>query len=403
MKDASKLDVRAITLLALSHVTDDLNQSFLPALLPLLRAERGLTYTAASALILAQAISSSVLQPYIGSLADKRPMPWISGVGLLLAGLGAAGVGFAPSFVLIFVSALISGIGVAMFHPEAARFANFASGARKASGMRWFAVGGNVGFAIGPAFATVAIAAYGISGTFVAALPATIMAMLLLREVPRLRTFLPKGERAKALATQPDDWPGFTRLTAFVLVRSTVYLGLVSYIPFYFVSQLKLSTGLADMVLTAFLVAGIGGTIVFGSLADTYGRRIVIDLAMAGTTAGVALLALFVTAPGMPALIAGFVLCAAVGFVLTGTQTPMIVLGQEYLPNRLGVASGVTLGLAVSVGGVFSPVLGLIADHYGGPHSSIVAIVVLALVSTALGLTLPDPKRQRRTAQHALD
>ena len=109
---------------------------------PLLILERGLTYTAASSLVLAQAISSSVLQPYIGYLADKRAMPWISGVGLLLAGLGVAGIGFAPSYLLIFFSALVSGIGVAMFHPEAARFASFASGSRKASGMRWFAAGG---------------------------------------------------------------------------------------------------------------------------------------------------------------------------------------------------------------------------------------------------------------------
>lgn len=140
-------DRRALLLLAVGHLADDVNQSFLPALLPLLVVQRHLSCQAAATLVLAQAISSSVVQPAIGFIADKYPMPWIAGVGLLLAGFGIAGIGFMPSYALIFVCALISGLGVAMFHPEAARFANLVSGSLKASGMRWFAVGGNLGFA----------------------------------------------------------------------------------------------------------------------------------------------------------------------------------------------------------------------------------------------------------------
>ncbi len=390
-----KIDVRAISLLALGHTSDDLNQSFLPALLPLLVAQRHLTFAAAASLVLAQAISSSFVQPAIGFLADARPMPWLAGVGLLLAGGGIAAIGFMPSYALIFVCALISGLGVAMFHPEAARFANLASGTKKASGMRWFAVGGNIGFSIGPAFATIALATYGITGTFLVAIPVAIMGTLLLLETRRFRTFLPRIVKgAKALAPVPDDWSAFLRLTGFVTVRSTAYLGLVSFIPLYFVHVVRVSPAVGDLVLTAFLVTGIAGTIVGGPLADRYGRRIVIFISTAATLVFVACLAFTTNAPGTTSLVAGIVSALILGFFVAGSQAPTIVLAQDYLPNRLGVASGVTLGLAVSIGGIFSPVLGAIGDRWG-LHATMVSIVALTAIALAIGLTMPAADKRR--------
>jgi FSR family fosmidomycin resistance protein-like MFS transporter len=389
-----KIDRRAISLLALGHLADDVNQSFLPALLPLLVLERHLTYQAAATLVLAQAISSSVVQPAIGFIADKHPMPWIAGLGLLLAGLGIAGIGFMPSYSLIFVCALISGLGVAMFHPEAARFANLAAGSRKASGMRWFAVGGNLGFAIGPIFASVALATYGITGTFLAAIPVAIMSTLLLSQTAHLRTFLPKVSKARNLTLMPDDWSGFLRLTAFIMVRSTLYIGLVSFIPLYFVGVVHTSPWIANMVLTTFLLTGIIGTITGGSLADTYGRRIVINVSMLASLVCVLLFAETTNAASVTSIIAGFVVAIALGIAVGGSQAATIVLGQEYLPNRLGVASGVTLGLGVSIGGMFTPVLGTIADHYG-LHAAILSIGALTAIALIIGLFMPNPAKRR--------
>ncbi len=389
-----KLDVRAITLLGLGHISDDINQSFLPGLLPLLVAQRHLTFAAAASLVLAQAISSSFVQPLVGYIADKYPMPWMAGVGLLLAGGGIAAVGFMPTYALIFLCALISGLGVAMFHPEAARFANLASGTMKASGMRWFAVGGNIGFALGPAFATFALLAYGITGTFVVAIPVAIMGTLLILETPRFRTFLPRAVKKKSASDAPDDWSAFLRLTAFVMLRSTAYLGLVSFIPLYFVHVVHVSPAIGNMVLTTFLMAGIVGTIVGGPLADRYGRRGVIFISMAATLACVAAFAFSTNGTGTAVLVAGFAFAFALGFFMAGSQAPTIVLGQEYLPNRLGMASGVTLGLAVSVGGMFSPVLGAIGDRYG-LHASMLGIVALTALALAAGLTMPSAEKRR--------
>ncbi len=386
--------MRAIALLALGHTSDDINQSFLPALLPLLVAQRHLTFAAAASLVLAQAISSSFVQPAIGYLADTRPMPWLAGIGLLLAGGGIAAIGFMPTYALIFCCALVSGLGVAMFHPEAARFANLASGTKKASGMRWFAVGGNTGFAIGPVFATLALTVYGIAGTFVVAVPVAIMGTLLLIEVPRFRTFLPKVAAVKALVPVPDDWSAFGRLTAFIMLRSTAYLGLVSFIPLYFVHVVRTTPAVGNLVLTTFLLSGIAGTIVGGPLADKHGRRVVIFSSMAATFAFVILLTLTTNAADTTSIVAGFLCSVGLGFFMAGSQAPSIVLAQEYLPNRLGMASGVTLGLAVSVGGMFSPVLGAIGDRFG-LHATMVGIVVLTGLALAVGLTMPSSERRR--------
>jgi FSR family fosmidomycin resistance protein-like MFS transporter len=389
-----KIDRRAISLLALGHLADDINQSFLPALLPLLVLQRHLSYQSAASLVLAQAISSSVVQPAIGFIADKYPMPWIAGLGLLLAGFGIAGIGFVPSYALIFVCALISGLGVAMFHPEAARFANLAAGSRKASGMRWFAVGGNLGFAIGPIFATIAIASYGMSGTFLAAIPVAVMAALLLRETARLRTFLPQHGASRKIVPLPDDWSAFGRLTLFITVRSTVYIGLVSFIPLYLVGVAHAPPWIANTVLTTFLLAGIVGTIIGGSLADTFGRLKIIQFSMIAAFLCMLLFAQTTNAPSAVSIAAAFVCAIPLGFTVLGSQAASIVLGQEYLPNRLGVASGVTLGLGVSVGGMFTPVLGRIADR-SGLHASLLAIAAVVALSLAVSLTLPNPEKRR--------
>jgi FSR family fosmidomycin resistance protein-like MFS transporter len=398
-------DRRALLLLALGHLADDVNQSFLPALLPLLVVQRHLSYQAAATLVLAQAISSSVVQPAIGFIADKYPMPWIAGLGLLLAGFGIAGIGFMPSYSLIFVCALISGLGVAMFHPEAARFANLAAGSRKASGMRWFAVGGNLGFATGPVFASFALATYGITGTFLAAIPVAIMATLMLRETGRFRTFLPKAGSGRGKVPLPDDWSAFARLTAFITVRSTVYVGMVSFIPLYFTGVVHASPWVANLVLTTFLLAGIAGTIVGGSMADTFGRRAVIVVAIAAALVFIVVFAQITNAPGMFSIVAGFVVAIPLGFMALGSQAASIVLGQEYLPNRLGVASGVTLGLGVSIGGMFTPVLGRIADVWG-LHASLLTIAGITALTLVVACTLPDPEQRRakllaRGAVHA--
>jgi FSR family fosmidomycin resistance protein-like MFS transporter len=391
-----KMDRRIMALVAFAHTANDLTGSFLPAILPLLVAQRHLTYAAAATLVLAQGLSSSVVQPVAGYLADRRPMPWLIAVGVSLAGAGIAAVGVMDSYAAIFCAVLVAGFGSAMFHPDAARFANLAAGEKKASGVRWFSLGGSIGFAIGPAFATTVILAFGMKGTLLALVPAAIVATLALLALPKMRVLLENATAAAKGATAlPDDWSAFARLVAFIAVRSSAYIGMVSFIPLYFVNVVHASPVVANGALTAFLVVGIIGTFVGGGAADTFGRRAVL---IASALIALTFTPLLVPAAGETAtplhLVLGYIVCALVGFALTGALPAQIVLGQEYLPNRMGTASGVTLGLSFTLGGLFAPVLGTIGDHWG-LSTSILVLAAVSLVSLPFALSLPDPVKRR--------
>lgn len=377
-----------MALLAIAHVSDDLNQSFVPALLPYLIVWRGISHTEAGTLVLAQAISSSVLQPAIGYLADRRSMPWLIAVGLMLAGSGVALVGFMPTLPLMWIGALISGIGVAAFHPEAARFANYVAGEKKATGMRWFAAGGNVGFAIGPIFATAVIAAWGLPGTFAACIPVTVIGIIVLFELRRLRTFIPAHATSRT-GRGTDDWIAFGKLSAFVTVRAMAYFGFVAFVPLYVVEVLHGSPAVGDALLSAFLLAGVVGTLSGGVIADRFGRRVVL---FGSTAAAAVLTGLLVAFTHNGNLLLAIPLLLVTGFAFVASQSAFVVLGQEYLPNRMGLASGVTLGLAVSLGGAFSPAMGAIADTHG-VSATILAAGALSVIAALIAATLPGERR----------
>jgi MFS transporter, FSR family, fosmidomycin resistance protein len=378
-----------MSILAIAHVTDDYNQSFIPALLPFLIAARGLSHTEAGSLVLAQAISSSVIQPVIGHIADRRSMPWLIALGLFLAGGGVALVGVVQPLPLLWLCALISGVGVAIFHPEAARFANYVAGSKKATGMRWFAAGGNVGFAVGPIFATVVIAAWGLHGTLAAVVPVAILAAVVLTEVRRLRTFVPAHATSRT-GQGTDDWASFSKLAAFVIVRAMAYFGFVAFVPLYVVEVLHASPSVGDALLTAFLVAGVLGTLSGGPIADRFGRRAVL---VWSTLLAAIVTAVLVATTHDGNLALAIPLLIVTGFVFVASQSAYVVLGQEFLPNRMGLASGVTLGLAVSLGGAFSPVMGAIADAHG-VSATILTSGALSVVGALIALTLPGEKRR---------
>jgi FSR family fosmidomycin resistance protein-like MFS transporter len=313
--------------------------------------------------------------------------------GVFAAGAGIALSGLAPTYLLTFAAIVLSGIGVAAFHPEAARHANYASGAAKAQGMSLFALGGNAGFALGPVLTTAAVLAVGLSGTLlVALLPLTAGATLLVKRA-RLGAVRDRGKRAAEAAAEPhaDRWGPFARLTGVISLRSCVHFGLLSFVPVWFVTTLDTSEAAGNAALTAMLAAGAAGTLIGGRLADRIGRRTIL---LACTALTAPLMAAFIAAPIVPAFLA----IALVGFTVVGTFSITVVLGQEYLPNRLGMASGVTLGAAIGVGGALAPALGALADAQG-IEATMWVIAAVPLAALALALTLPADGRLRVAGQ----
>ena len=388
----SGIDRRALGVLAGGHLLADATQGVVPALLPFLVRERGLSFAAASALVLASTISSSVIQPAFGHFSDRRPMPWLMPGGVLVGGVGVALTGVAPSYGALVLAVLLSGVGVAAFHPEAARFVSSVSGDRRATGMSVFSLGGTAGFALGPALVTVLVLAFGLGGTLLLVVPATAMALALALELPRMAGLRAgAGARAGAHADAEDDVPAFTRLAGVAIVRSFVYYGLLTFVPLYFVGVLGASEAGGASALTVLLAGGAVGTLVAGRLADHVGRWVVLAATMALLPP--AILAFLSLEPG-PALLAVLALVGALG---VGSYSVIVVMGQELMPNRVGVASGVTLGLAIGMGGVGAALLGLAADGFG-LETTMAIIAALPLAALLLTFTLPGRPGARRPA-----
>jgi MFS transporter, FSR family, fosmidomycin resistance protein len=376
------VDRRAMGVLSGGHMFTDVAQGSVPALLPFLVADEHISLAAASALVLAATISSSVIQPLFGHVSDRVSLPWLMPLGPALGGLGIALAGLAPSYGLTFAAIVLSGLGVAAFHPEGSRFANYVSGTRRARGMSLFSVGGNVGFALGPVLVTPLLLTFGLHGTAFVLIPTGLMAAVLLYELPRLKGFRRDLVGGRVQQTrQKEAWGPFARLAGVIALRSFVYFGMVTFIPLYYVGVLHASKALGNTALTAMLLGGAAGTLMGGPLADRFGRRTVLVASMSVIPPLV--VAFLLSGPAV-----AIVFAALTGMVTIATFAVTIVMGQEYLPGRIGVASGVTIGLSIGLGGIGAPLLGLVGDAHG-LRAVFETIAVLPLAALGLGLTLP--------------
>ncbi len=380
-----RLDRRALSWLAAGHVVNDMNQGAVPALLPFLIAERGLTYTAAGGIVLAATLLSSLIQPVLGHLSDRRPLPFLIPLGVLAAGGGLALAGAVTSYPATIAAILISGAGVAAFHPESARYANYASGERRATGMSVFSVGGNLGIALGPVAIAALAGSGGVARITWMILPAGLMAALLARELPQLRPLRPQVAHALAQAgADGPRWRAFARLSGVIVIRSLFAFGLVSFVPLYLVRVRGVPKEAAALAVTAMLLAGALATLAGGRLADRFGRRAV----LVGFLLPLApLLVFFLRVPGL----AGLASLVLIGGGTVGTYSVAVVMGQEYLPGREGIAGGVTMGLAIGIGGAGVPLLGALADRQG-VAAVFPVLAALPLLAAALSATLPGPR-----------
>jgi MFS transporter, FSR family, fosmidomycin resistance protein len=382
---AEQVDYKSIALLSAAHMCDDINQGVLPAMLPFFIAAYHLTYAAAAGLVLAQTLSSSVVQPLFGWLADRRSSPWLIPVGMSFAGLGVAVSGLAPTYGLIFASIAVSGFGISAFHPEAARRVRYLSGSRQATTMSLFTVGGMVGFALGPLLITPTLMALGTHGAIVLAIPVLLMALMVTFNLHRLVAAEPSARlsvKGRVIVEGDERWGDFIRLTTVVVLRSIAFFGLNTFLPLYWTANLHGTKTGGGMALTVLAASVALGTLIGGRLADRYGRKIVI----AGSLATfVPLLLMFLNSR----IVVAAIMLVPIGIAAAAANSVVVVMGQDYLPNRVGLAAGVTLGLSMTIGGMLTPVLGTIADHYGLSTAMFLVALVPSL-AFAMSLTLRE-------------
>jgi MFS transporter, FSR family, fosmidomycin resistance protein len=381
-----------LALLSATHMVDDLYQGAVPALLPFLAIERHYTYAALTGLTLAATFLSSAVQPAFGVITDRRRLGWLIAVGLLIAGIGVGLSGLGNSYVITWLAVALSGVGVAAYHPEATRTARGVAG-NSTQAMSWFSVGGNVGIALGPVVVTPVLLLTGLRGTPLLALPAVAMAALLAVRRPwRQAHAAGQARRAAQAATggdaaQPrkDDWRSFARLTAVVTTRSIAYFGVASLLALFVIRRFHEPTAVGSAALTAFVAAGAIGSLTGGWLADRWQRLATIRL---GYACAIPALLLLAAAPNV-----AVAFCAVIisGLALYLPFAVQVTLGQDYLPNRIGTASGVTLGLAISIGGLAAPLFGFLADSYG-LAVALAALAGLPVLSVLLATGLGEPR-----------
>ncbi|WP_300462958.1 MFS transporter [Desulfobacula sp.] len=380
------MNKRLIWLLSSGHLVTDINQGALPAILPFLIASYDLSYTAAASIVFAANVSSSIVQPIFGHAADKFSKPWLLSIGLILAGSGIGMTGLCTNYPLIMMLAIISGIGIAAYHPEAARLVNFAAGHQKNTAMSFFGVGGTVGFTIGPLLITTALLQWGLNGTLLLILPVSIMAIVMTTQFPQLKQLTAiKTDQTKGSGSPPkeENWWAFIRLTVVIIGRSIIFYGLNTFIPIYWIHHLNQSKVMGSLALTIFAGSGILGNLTGGKLADRWGQKKVILSGFLGLTL---LLPIFISIDTAPMAL---FLMIPIGFILYSTYSPSIVMGQNFLPNRVGLSSGITLGLAISIGGAATPVIGRIADLYG-IWFAIALVACLPILFFAVTMSLPE-------------
>ena len=274
-------------------------QGAVPALIPFLIVQRGYSFGAAGALLLVVTISSSIIQPIFGAVSDKLALSWLMPVGVFLAAIGVAGAGVTTTFPMTALAVGIGGIGIAAFHPEGARYANYSSGNRRGTGMSLFSVGGNAGFAMAPVLITPAVLVFGLSGTALVAILPAVVAIALAIELPHLkRRTAGAAEKVATMGREndrsEDDWGAFTRLSGLISVRAGVYYGLQTFAPVWLIHEYGLSEAGGNTALAAMLIAGACGTLVGGRIVDRVGRRRVL---IGSTLAQIPLLLGFMLAP----------------------------------------------------------------------------------------------------------
>ncbi|MFE9831040.1 MFS transporter [Streptomyces halstedii] len=383
---------RTILLLSVGHGCVDVYQGAVAALVPFFVAERAYGYAAASGIVLAASRLSSVAQPLFGALTDRRALPWLLPVSTVVGGLGVAASGLGGSYGLTLVSVAVSGVGVAAYHPESARVARIASRGSHTS-MGWFSLGGNLGFAAAPLMVTAAVSGGGLRWTPVLVLPAlagSVLCLPVLRVLTDRAASATSGTASSCLPEVADGVRSFVKLSVAVAARSVAFMGLGTFVALYARQRTGGGTAAGTAALTVLYLGGAVGTVLGGRLAARWDRVTVVRGAY---LAGVLAVAGVVLVPG-PSLYGCVALASGCLHVPFSLQ---VTLSQDYLPSRVGTASGVTLGLAVSVGGVAGPLIGTLADATS-LRTALAPLVLMPAVSYLMVRALPEPPVHRLAA-----
>lgn len=382
-----------VYLFATGHFSVDWAQGAIPALLPYFISSCNLSYQDAATLIFANMLLSSVSQPIFGYYSDKVSKPWFAPLGPVLCGLCLTLLAFTQNYWFIFLCSMFSGFGSSIYHPEAARMVNNIAGDRKGQALGTFSVGGNAGFAIGPMVAGACAYAFDIHGLVIFGIVNAIIAFILYHQMPHILALVNDANLAEKQAhpgeVLTNDWSAFGRLSVVIFVRSVGFTVCNTFIPLYWIHVLHTSPSTGSLALSILFSMGVVITFLGGVLADRFGFLRVLRGSML-----IMIPSMFFLVNSMN-LIAATLLLIPVAFSLFAAYSPIVVLGQTYLGKNVGFASGVTLGLTTTIGGLISPIVGWGADQWGIP-TALQCLWICAIIGAIFAFLIPVPKAWRK-------
>ncbi|MFQ6755800.1 MFS transporter [Cereibacter sphaeroides] len=356
-----------LVVLGLTHLLNDLMQSLIPAAYPILKESVGLDFVQIGMITMTFQIAGSLLQPVVGTLTDRRPMPYSPVVGMMFTLSGLVSLAYAQSYGTILVSVALIGIGSSIFHPEATRMARYAAGGRQGLAQGIFQVGGQAGGALGPIAAALIIVPWGqpsLAGFAVIAL----LAMLLLSWIgSRQRAISAEFAARRAKAGQGGAAPrhapatiavGLVVLTLLMFAKNAYGESFRSFYTFYLMERFGLSIPSAQVMLFLFLVAAAVGVLIGGIVGDRIGRQRVIWISVLGP------LPLTLMLPYADLFWTG-VLTVAINLIMASAFASILIYAMDLLPNRIGLIGGLFYGLNFGLGGIAAALLGVLAESYG--------------------------------------
>lgn len=365
--------------LSSGHLATDFAGGALYVLIPYLKDTYDLSYTLAAVLVLCSTVSGSIVQPLFGLWSDRRGAIWLLPAGVAAAGIGMALACASHVYGLVLLFVVVSGLGTAAFHPEGSKFAAYVSGRRRASGMSLFSIGGNLGFGFGALAGAQLVHAFGLHGGLLLMVPCIAVAVVLLGLRRYLLGFVPDRE-TRALRAGEDDPRSLGLLLAVITFRSLAWYGLLTFVPLW-EESLGHSKQYGNGLLWGMLLLGGIGTLAAGPLADRIGLRTV----LLGANLLIAPLMIVFIEVGGPA---GAVALAVVGVAVIGTFGITMVMAQNYLPSRIGMASGLSIGFSIGLGGLAAVFLGAVADSVD-LHAALWISAIAPVAAVILTLMLP--------------
>lgn len=369
------------------HCINDFGQGSLAALIPFFIANFGLNYYQSATIIFCNTVVASIAQPALGYVADRWRVPWFIPVGFSITLVSISAIALATSYEMILALSLIAGLGAALFHPEAALLVNRMQSNELGNAMGRFAVGGSAGFALGPLFAS-GVYVFGAHFLWVFTAIALIGVLLYVYAFTGSAATDVVGESkssAKSTNTGANDWVSFGKLFFVIASRSILFSVLSIFIPILYITVINGEASASSLALTVYFAMGAVLTYMGGALSDKLGFLKTVRL---GNLIFLPSVLVFIFAPNIWGFFGAMIPMA---FGIFSQYGPITVLGQKYLAKNAGFASGITLGLGITLGGLVAPYVGHLADIYD-VQTALMTLIPVGLMGLLMSLWLKEPK-----------